>query len=150
MGFATYQYHEDHSISRKSAFRLGGANGALNNHITSLPTDLNAPVAWKLTAEELLAGEGTPGWLVFEAEDAGEGTTLQRVHSVTGLSRSDETEVLLTTEMIEPSGSSPSGGTAVETTGKLFSEALRLTGGTEGGTWKWAAPVMQIGAAHVG
>jgi len=153
MGFAIYD-HQDSSISRKGSFRLSGEAGALGQHIQKLEGSSCscAPVSWKMSAEEILTSQGSEPqcWLVFEADAGGDCLALQRVHSVTGLSKSDDTEVILTTEMIEPEGSGGNGWLEISTAGKLYSEALRLTGGTDGGSYKWAPPAMQIGAAHVG
>jgi hypothetical protein len=136
-------------LREKTKVRLTGPEGPLAAHITQLPARSNGE--WNLDASAIASS------LQFNATsdqevplllwDSGEaGSCPMRVIRLCGVSREFDTELLVQTEILEPTGD------GFRSTGRHTNEALRLLGGrvTPKARWLWAAPKMSIGSTIVG
>ena len=143
---------------RVRPLRLGGPDGLIARHVKSLPAD--EITSWKLEVAGLLklAGCEDDHFTVLFNAVGGDSTAvclyeLTRIH---GCCRDTSTNLALDFNVVldrKLSESQPDFAAAFEAplaaTPKKLSEMLALTGGPDGGDWKWGGSALQIGATVV-
>ena len=143
------------------SLKLGGAAGPVARHVKSLQGDA-AEEGWELAPDSLaqLAGSPVPGdelAILFEvATGEPNAVCLYRLHRLCGVARDRKTHLSLDFEVLVDGAV---GVAADEFTraftlpanhvGKRLREILQLSGGPDGGDWKWEAPAMKLGATLV-
>jgi len=161
MAFLIYKKTEagtDVRYERVQPLKLGGRDGLIARHVRSLPAEQSA--SWKLDVATLLKEarcEGDHLTVLFNA--AGGDTTAACFYELTriqGSCRETRTnmaldfDVVLDRQLAEPR---PDFAAAFEAPlaapPKKLSEMLALTGGPDGGDWKWGGSALQIGATVV-
>lgn len=132
------------------SIRLGGSEGFLANYICGLTAEV-MKVRWGLDGKQVaaLASENVCDTLLFL--NTGQAGICYLIQSLVGISGPDETELVL--RMISVKCELKGETIVLEESGQgstqAFCESLILTGGYDGGTWKWREPAMSIGAAIV-
>jgi len=161
MAFLIYKKTEagtDVRYERVQPLKLGGRDGSIARHVRSLPPEQSA--SWKLDVAMLLKQAGCEGdhfTVLFNA--AGGDTTavcfyeLTRIH---GSCRDTSTNMALDFNVVldrQLTESRPDFAAVFDVplarTSKQLSEMLALTGGPDGGDWKWGSSALQIGATVV-
>lgn len=161
MAFLIYKKTEagtDVRYEQVQPLKLGGRDGSIARHVRSLPAEQSA--SWKLDVATLLKQAGCEGdhfTVLFNA--AGGDTTaacfyeLTRIH---GSCRDTTTNMALDFNVVldrKLAESRPDFAAAFDAplaaTPKQLSEMLALTGGPDGGDWKWGSSALQIGATVV-
>lgn len=124
--------------------RLSGPLGPLAKRILAL----EAAGPWDFSGNEIAASfrESTEGGEPLLLWKSAENADPCLVTRICGTSTEFSTELLVHLEILENKG------TSWAPTGKLTSEALKLSGGclTPASRWAWGAPAMSIGGAVIG
>jgi len=161
MGFLIYKKADAGNnvrYERILPLKLGGTDGSIAQHVKLLPADQCA--SWKLDAATLLKQAGYDGDHFTVLFNAIEGDTtaacfyeLTRIH---GSCRDTSTNMALDFNVVldrKLTASRPDFAAAFDApltaTPKRLSEMLALTGGPDGGDWKWSSSALQIGATVV-
>ena len=143
---------------RIQTLKLGSPDGLIARHVKSLPVDHTA--SWKLVVAGLLKLAGNPGedlTVLFNAS-GGDGTAVcfYELTCIHGSCRDTSTNLALDFNVVLDRALAESQPDFAATfkvpqTGvpKKLSEILALTGGPNGGDWKWGNPTLQIGATVV-
>jgi len=143
---------------RIQPLKLGGPDGLIARHVQSLPADQTA--CWKLEVASLLKLAGYEGDHCAVLFDVNGGAAMNvcfyELVCIHGSCRDTSTnlaldfKIVLDRELVEHQ---PDFSAAFEASPaampKKLSEMLALTGGPDGGNWKWDVPALQIGATVV-
>jgi hypothetical protein len=143
---------------RIKSLKLGGPDGLIARHVKSLPA--NQSGAWKLDAPELASLAGATGENLGVLFDAAPGdATTACVYELTlihGSCRDRTTNLALDFNVVadrELAEFQPDFTATfeapLEAAPKKLREILALTGGPEGGDWKWGESPIQLGATVV-
>jgi hypothetical protein len=146
---------------RLKPLRLSGPDGPIAKYVHSLSAEA-ASDGWRMDVAELLAfagvscAAGQPALIMDMGGDKPDEVCLYEVQRLSGACRENTTNLVLEFAVLVdeavktpvdqfkagfdlPSDRSP----------RILQETLALSGGPSGGSWKWEAPAMNIGATVV-
>ena len=159
MGFILYKKEvgsKSATFTRVRKLSLIGGEGAMTEWLRA-QTDAELPMKWQLGGADLLkamAPDLDPATHVVVLDmmpGRMAGVSLCEVAMFAGYSDSDETDMVVSMreisgmEAILPAGESFTAPLKQDEPGLI--ESLGITGGTKGGSYRWCAPKMNIGAA---
>ncbi len=158
MSFSLY-HRSDKTYTRIQPITLTGADGLIARFLQS-QSDVETPYAWDLTTEklvELIDPSLCPNCheivLDMLPEEMIE-VCLYKVTAIRGSSDLDESDLVLAFKVLFQGRTGVSSSEykkefTLENEGnnRQMLEAFRLTGGIQKGSYRWAAPKMNIGAA---
>lgn len=160
MSFWLYERQGD-SLARWNRMDLAGPNGLLAKHIRKIAPD-TMPFGWRCTAVDLVVGtdkemNASNCEIVFDLSANENGSVcLYLIQSISGTSHAFHSDVILSCNLLFQ-GKLPMDADSFrsripipeELTKVTTMEALGLSGGAMGGTFKWCKPKMEIGAAVI-
>lgn len=161
MAFLNYKKVDTGSTIRYeqlNSLKLGGPDGLIAKHVRTLAGD--DVRSWKLETAALLklAGRDTADTTVLFAVTGRDSTSvcLYELRKIHGSCRDTSTQLALDFAIIvdqEIGGDASAYCKSFEIRApdrpRLLREILSLTGGPDGGEWRWGTPTMQLGATVV-
>lgn len=158
MGFHLYKFENKNGSADfvyKKALKLSGADGLVAKQVAGMPVK-DESVLWNITGKQLV-GDMDEGVVIFDScPSDSDKVVLYQLMRISGESFPEKTEILLHFKILvnkQTQGKAKeikqSFSISAEDKTPELHEAIVLTGGYEGGEWKWAAPDMNIGAAVV-
>lgn len=155
-----FLYHKSkQTYTQLAPITLAGVDGLIARYLRTLSTS-DTPVAWELTTPKILrlidpelpASEHEI--LVDMLPEEMTEVCLYKVTAIKGSSEIDESDLVLAFKVLTQGKTDVSSSEykkffKLETpeSDRQMLEAFRITGGTEQGSYRWAAPKMNIGAA---
>lgn len=158
MSFFLYQKNGN-TYERSAAITLTGPNGIIARFLQS-HADVETPYAWDLTTKkllELIDPNLCPNCYEIVLDMLPEEmleVCLYKVIAIRGSSDIDESDLVLAFKVLTQGKKDVSSSEykqqftlTEEASNRQMLEAFRLTGGTSSGSYRWASPRMNIGAA---
>lgn len=146
---------------RQGAIKLAGPSGVIARYVGGLSSK-QTDGGWKIPGADLprLAGtpasSGNPVVLMDLGSSEPQAVCLYELMNICGSSRDTTTHLVLEFVVLidEAVAGSPEDyrldfTVPVSRPKRVLNETLLLSGGTGGGTWRWGAPMMNIGATLV-
>lgn len=144
---------ENGTLTRLEPLRLSGEDGLIARFITTLQPEQTA--RWRLDSASFLQTLGeSAGLLLFRPSQSPgpDGEEYYQIRWLQGTCENKQTDIVLEyiPKFLRFIGQNAYEILPAEETRPFLCEAISLSGGTQGGTWRWVPPPIKLGAVVLG